>query len=160
MGLFRLFTCRKSLPYHCSHFNFFNGILLVAKPKMWGCTPGRSSLAQKDSRTFPRWNMRRVPSGRCRFSADLGHFWRLQEKASGGQCAKITIVAFYTMAGFGSFRIIRNGELDSRIRPPFGSVIEVMREPGSTGADHRFIRWILTAVVLISSAKMMMDAFR
>jgi uncharacterized membrane protein YfcA len=43
----------------------------------------------------------------------------------------------------------------------FGSVIG-----GNAGArfnlraDHRFIRWILTAVVLISSVKMMMDAFR
>ena len=141
---------------------FSMGILLVAKPKMWDAPQG-------DPLSPPKRTAALFLVGIYGGFLQAGVGFLLIWVISGGckkslreaNVLKITIVAFYTMASLALFASFGMVNWTAAFALAFGSVIG-----GNAGArfnlkaDHRFIRWILTAVVLISSVKMMMDAFR
>ena len=141
---------------------FSMGILLVAKPKMWDAPQGEPlSLPKRIAALF----LVGIYGGFLQAGVGFLLIWAIsggcKKNLREANVLKITIVAFYTMASLALFASFGMVNWTAAFALAFGSVIG-----GNAGArfnlkaDHRFIRWILTAVVLISSVKMMMDAFR
>ena len=141
---------------------FSMGILLATKPKMWDAPEGEPLSPPK--RTAALFFVG-IYGGFLQAGVGFLLIWAI----SGGckktlreaNVLKITVVAFYTMASLALFASFGLVDWTAAFALALGSVIG-----GNAGArfnlnaDQRIIRWILTAVVMISSAKMMADAFR
>ncbi|MDY9921732.1 MAG: sulfite exporter TauE/SafE family protein [Synergistota bacterium] len=141
---------------------FSMGILLVAKPRMWDAPQGDPlSLPQRISALF----FVGIYGGFLQAGVGFLLIWAIsggcKKNLREANVLKITIVAFYTMASLALFASFGMVNWTAAFALAFGSVIG-----GNAGArfnlraNDRIIRWILTAVVLISSIKMMIDAFR
>ena len=141
---------------------FSMGILLVAKPKMWDAPQGEPlSLPKRIAALF----LVGIYGGFLQAGVGFLLIWAIsggcKKNLREANVLKITIVAFYTMASLALFASFGMVNWTAAFALAFGSVIG-----GNAGAmfnlkaNDRVIRWILTGVVLISSIKMMIDAFR
>jgi len=141
---------------------FSMGILLVAKPKMWDAPQGEPlSLPKRIAVLF----LVGIYGGFLQAGVGFLLIWAIsggcKKNLKEANVLKITIVAFYTMASLALFASFGMVNWTAAFALAFGSVIG-----GNAGAmfnlkaNDRVIRWILTGVVLISSIKMMIDAFR
>lgn len=141
---------------------FSMGVLLAAKPKMWDAPQGEPLSPYKSTAAL---FLVGVYGGFLQAGVGFLLIWAI----SGGckktlreaNVLKITVVAFYTVASLALFASFGMVNWTAAFALAFGSVIG-----GNAGArfnlraNDRVIRWILTAVVLVSSIKMMIDAFR
>ncbi|MDD4750911.1 MAG: sulfite exporter TauE/SafE family protein [Synergistaceae bacterium] len=141
---------------------FSMGILLVAKPKMWDAPQGEPlSLPKRIAALF----LVGIYGGFLQAGVGFLLIWAIsggcKKNLREANVLKITIVAFYTMASLALFASFGMVNWTAAFALALGSVIG-----GNAGArfnlkaNDRVIRWILTGVVLISSIKMMIDAFR
>ena len=141
---------------------FTMGMLLIIKPKMWDSPNGKVlSLPKKITALF----LVGVYGGFLQAGVGFMLIWVIsggcKKSLKEANILKITIVASYTMASLALFASFGMVDWKAAFTLAFGSVIG-----GNAGArfnlqaNDRAIRWILTAVVLISSIKMMTDAFR
>lgn len=141
---------------------FSMGILLVAKPKMWDAPQGEPlSLPKRIAALF----FVGIYGGFLQAGVGFLLIWAIsggcKKNLREANVLKITIVAFYTMASLALFASFGMVNWTAAFALALGSVIG-----GNAGArfnlkaNDRVIRWILTGVVLISSIKMMIDAFR
>ena len=141
---------------------FSMGILLVAKPKMWDAPQGEPlSLPKRIAVLF----LVGIYGGFLQAGVGFLLIWAIsggcKKNLKEANVLKITIVAFYTMASLALFASFGMVNWTAAFALALGSVIG-----GNAGArfnlkaNDRVIRWILTGVVLISSIKMMIDAFR
>ena len=141
---------------------FSMGILLVAKPKMWDAPQGEPlSLPKRIAVLF----LVGIYGGFLQAGVGFLLIWAIsggcKKNLREANVLKITIVAFYTMASLALFASFGMVNWTAAFALALGSVIG-----GNAGArfnlkaNDRVIRWILTGVVLISSIKMMIDAFR
>ena len=141
---------------------FSMGILLVAKPKMWDAPQGEPlSLPKRIAALF----LVGIYGGFIQAGVGFLLIWAIsggcKKNIKEANVLKITIVAFYTMASLALFASFGMVNWTAAFALALGSVIG-----GNAGArfnlkaNDRVIRWILTGVVLISSIKMMIDAFR
>ncbi len=141
---------------------FSMAILLVAKPKMWDAPQGEPlSLPKRTAALF----LVGIYGGFIQAGVGFLLIWAIsggcKKNIKEANVLKITIVAFYTMASLALFASFGMVNWTAAFALAFGSVIG-----GNAGAmfnlkaNDRVIRWILTGVVLISSIKMMIDAFR
>jgi len=141
---------------------FSMGILLVAKPKMWDAPQGEPlSLPKRTAALF----LVGIYGGFLQAGVGFLLIWAIsggcKKNLREANVLKITIVAFYTMASLALFASFGMVNWTAAFALALGSVIG-----GNAGArfnlkaNDRVIRWILTGVVLISSIKMMIDAFR
>ena len=141
---------------------FSMGILLVAKPKMWDAPQGEPlSLPKRIAALF----LVGIYGGFLQAGVGFPLIWAIsggcKKNLREANVLKITIVAFYTMASLALFASFGMVNWTAAFALALGSVIG-----GNAGArfnlkaNDRVIRWILTGVVLISSIKMMIDAFR
>ncbi|MDD4160534.1 MAG: sulfite exporter TauE/SafE family protein [Synergistaceae bacterium] len=141
---------------------FSMGILLVAKPRMWDTPEGTPLSPHK--RTAALFLVG-IYGGFLQAGVGFLLIWAIsggcKKKLREANVLKITIVAFYTMASLVLFASFGMVNWTAAFALAFGSIIG-----GNAGArfnlkaNDRAIRWILTAVVLISSIKMMIGAFR
>lgn len=141
---------------------FSMGILLAAKPKMWDAPQGEPLSPPK--RTAALFLVG-IYGGFLQAGVGFLLIWAIsggcKKNLREANVLKITIVAFYTMASLALFASFGMVNWTAAFALAFGSVIG-----GNAGArfnlkaNDRVIRWILTGVVLISSIKMMIDAFR
>lgn len=140
----------------------FMGILLIAKPKMWDAPEGVSlSLPKKIAALF----LVGIYGGFLQAGVGFLLLWVIsggcKKNLKDANVLKITIVAFYTMVSLALFASFGMVNWRVAFALAFGSAIG-----GNAGArfnlkaNNRIIRWILTAIVLISSVKMMIDGFR
>lgn len=141
---------------------FSMGILLVAKPKMWDAPQGEPlSLPKRTAALF----LVGIYGGFLQAGVGFLLIWAIsggcKKNLREANVLKITIVAFYTMASLALFASFGMVNWTAAFALALGSAIG-----GNAGArfnlkaNDRVIRWILTGVVLISSIKMMIDAFR
>ena len=141
---------------------FSMGILLVAKPKMWDAPQGEPlSLPKRIAALF----LVGIYGGFLQAGVGFLLIWAIsggcKKNLREANVLKITIVAFYTMASLALFASFGMVNWTAAFALALGSAIG-----GNAGArfnlkaNDRVIRWILTGVVLISSIKMMIDAFR
>ncbi|NLD05324.1 MAG: sulfite exporter TauE/SafE family protein [Synergistaceae bacterium] len=141
---------------------FSMGILLVAKPRMWDAPQGPPlTLPKKIATLF----LVGIYGGFLQAGVGFLLIWAIsggcKKNLKEANVLKIIIVAFYTMASLALFASFGMVNWTAAFALAFGSIIGGNAGAGfNLKANDRVIRWILTAVVLISSVKMMIDAFR
>ncbi len=141
---------------------FSMGSLLVTKPKMWDEPKGDPlSPAMRSAALFAVG----IYGGFLQAGVGFLLIWAIsggcKKNLKDANVLKIVVVAVYTIASLGLFVSFGMVEWRTAFALALGS-----SAGGNIGArfnlnaDIRYIRWILTAVIFISSAKMLLDTFR
>ena len=141
---------------------FSMGYLLAAKPKMWDEPKGEPlSMPMRSAALFAVG----IYGGFLQAGVGFLLIWAIsggcRKNLKEANILKIVVVAFYTMASLALFASFGMVDWKTAFTLAIGSAAG-----GNVGArfnlsaDMRYTRWILTSAVLVSSVKMLLDAFR